>query len=137
MKRTVKPLAHSVLVISSVIALANCGNAKSEDDSQTGTTVPRQKNAALSYTTLPATTAPKTVAPAAKTPLTTTTVAKLTTTTVANSPNPTLPSTTTALAALTTTTVASAPTPTPPVTKPSAKLPLDPKRLPPTTIKKP
>ena len=91
MKRIVKPLAHSVLVISSVIALANCGNAKSEDDSQTGTTVPRQKNAALSYTTLPATTAPKTISFA--------------TTTVALSRKPTLPSPTTSLVPLTTTSI--------------------------------
>jgi hypothetical protein len=94
MKRTVKPLAHSVLVISSVIALANCGNAKSEDDSQTGTTVPRQKNAALSFTTLPATTAPKTI-----------TSNQFVTTTVANSPKPTLPSPTRSLVPLTTTTI--------------------------------
>ena len=105
MKRTVKPFAHSVLVISSVIALANCGNAKSEDDSQTGTTVPRQKNAALSFTTLPATTAPKTVAPAGKNSATNTTVVKLATTTVVLSPKPTLPSPTTSLVPLTTTTI--------------------------------
>ena len=112
MKRTIKPLAHSVLVISSFIALANCGNSKSEDDSQTGTTVPRQKNAALSFTTLPATTAPKTVT----TPLPaigggirpTTTIANATTTSVVKTvttPLPTLPSPTTSLVPLTTTTI--------------------------------
>ena len=59
MRTLLKPLFHSFLVLGSVIALSNCGNSKNEDDSQTGTTVPRQKNAALSFTTV--ITAPKVV----------------------------------------------------------------------------
>ena len=53
MNTPLKALFHSLLAIGSVVALSNCGNSKNEDDSQTGTTVPRQKNAALSVTTLP------------------------------------------------------------------------------------
>jgi hypothetical protein len=59
MRTLLKPLFHSFLVLGSVIALSNCGNSKNDDDSQTGTTVPRQKNAALSFTTV--ITAPKVV----------------------------------------------------------------------------
>jgi hypothetical protein len=61
MRTLLKPLFHSFLVLGSVIALSNCGNSKNEDDSQIGTTVPRQKNAALSTTTVMG--APKVVTP--------------------------------------------------------------------------
>jgi hypothetical protein len=61
MRTLLKPLFHSFLVLGSVIALSNCGNSKNEDDSQIGTTVPRQKNAALSTTTVMG--APKVVNP--------------------------------------------------------------------------
>ncbi len=64
METPIKALFHSLLVIGSVVALSNCGSSKNEDDSQTGTTVPRQKNAALSFTTLPATTLAKATNPA-------------------------------------------------------------------------
>ena len=74
MKTALKALIHSILVIGSVVALSNCGNSKNEDDSQTGTTVPRKKNAALSVTTLPK------IAPKPAVILTTTSVARTVTT---------------------------------------------------------
>ena len=75
----------SVVVIG-IFGVAACGGGSSDKDNSTVTTV-RQKNAALSFTTLPATTAPKTVT----TPLPaigggirpTTTVANATTTSIA------------------------------------------------------
>lgn len=83
MKNALKALFHSILVIGSVVVLSNCANSKNEDDSQTGTTVPRQKNAALSFTTLPAKTPTKATNPAV---ISTTSIAKTVTT-----PLPSLP----------------------------------------------
>ena len=86
MRTLLKPLFHSFLVLGSVIALSNCGNSKNEDDSQIGTTVPRQKNAALPTTTVMG--APKVVTPIIATttivvrPFTTTLVPSSATTTI-------------------------------------------------------
>jgi len=79
----------SVVVIG-IFGVAACGGGSSDKDNSTVTTV-RQKNAALLFPNLPATTAPKTIT----TPLPaigggirpTTTVANATTTSVVKTPN--------------------------------------------------
>jgi hypothetical protein len=55
-----KAKAITAIVVSGIFGLAACGGGSSDKDDSTVTTV-RQKNAALSFTTLPATTMPKTV----------------------------------------------------------------------------
>ena len=55
-----KAKAITAVVVIGIFGLAACGGGSSDKDDSTVTTV-RQKNAALSFTTLPATTAPKTV----------------------------------------------------------------------------
>ena len=88
MNTPTKALFHSILVIGSVVALSNCGSSKNEDDSQTGTTVPRQKNAALSFTTLPA------KMPPGMPPKATNPAVNLPTTTLAKATNPAVTPTT-------------------------------------------
>ena len=53
-----KAKAISAVIVTGIFGLAACGGGSSDKDDSTVTTV-RQKNAALSFTTLPATTAPK------------------------------------------------------------------------------
>jgi len=55
-----KAKAITAIVVSGIFGLAACGGGSSDKDDSTVTTV-RQKNAALSPSTLPATTIPKTV----------------------------------------------------------------------------
>jgi len=55
-----KVKAISAVIVTGIFGLAACGGGSSDKDDSTVTTV-RQKNAALSFTTLPATTVPKTV----------------------------------------------------------------------------
>ena len=55
-----KAKAISAIIVTGIFGLAACGGGSSDNDDSTVTTV-RQKNAALSFTTLPATTVPKTV----------------------------------------------------------------------------
>jgi hypothetical protein len=55
-----KAKAISAVIVTGIFGLAACGGGSGDKDDSTVTTV-RQKNAALSVTTLPATTAPKTV----------------------------------------------------------------------------
>jgi hypothetical protein len=55
-----KAKAISAVIVTGIFGLAACGGGSSDKDDSTVTTV-RQKNAALSFTTLPATTMPKTV----------------------------------------------------------------------------
>ena len=92
-----KAKAISAIIVTGIFGLAACGGGSSDKNDSTVTTV-RQKNAALSFTTLPATTAPKTVT----TPLPaigggirpTTTLANATTTTqvkTVTTPVPSLP----------------------------------------------
>jgi hypothetical protein len=50
--------ALTALTVTAIFGLAACGGGSSDKNDSTVTTV-RQKNAALSYTTLPATTAPR------------------------------------------------------------------------------
>ena len=50
----------SAVIVTGIFGLAACGGGSSDKDDSTVTTV-RQKNAALSFTTLPATTLAKTV----------------------------------------------------------------------------
>jgi len=56
----VKAKAITAVIVTGIFGLAACGGGSSDKNDSTVTTV-RQKNAALSFTTLPATTAPKTV----------------------------------------------------------------------------
>ena len=56
----VKAKAITAVIVTGIFGLAACGGGSGDKDDSTVTTV-RQKNAALSFTTLPATTAPKTV----------------------------------------------------------------------------
>jgi len=89
-----KAKAISAIIVTSIFGLAACGGGSSDKNDSTVTTV-RQKNAALSFTTLPATTVPKTVT----TPLPqigggirpTTTVALATTTSIVGGIGTTLP----------------------------------------------
>lgn len=55
-----KAKAISAVIVTGIFGLAACGGGSSDKDDSTVTTV-RQKNAALSFTTLPATTIAKTV----------------------------------------------------------------------------
>lgn len=55
-----KAKAITAIIVTGIFGLAACGGGSSDKDDSTVTTV-RQKNAALSFTTLPATTVPKTV----------------------------------------------------------------------------
>ena len=55
-----KVKAITAVIVTGVFGLAACGGGSSDKDDSTVTTV-RQKNAALSFTTLPATTIAKTV----------------------------------------------------------------------------
>lgn len=55
-----KAKAITAVIVTGIFGLAACGGGSSDKDDSTVTTV-RQKNAALSFTTLPATTVPKTV----------------------------------------------------------------------------
>ena len=55
-----KVKAITAVIVTGIFGLAACGGGSSDNDDSTVTTV-RQKNAALSFTTLPPTTAPKTV----------------------------------------------------------------------------
>jgi hypothetical protein len=55
-----KAKAITAVVVIGIFGLAACGGGSSDKDDSPVTTV-RQKNAALSFTTLPPTTAPKTV----------------------------------------------------------------------------
>jgi hypothetical protein len=90
----VKAKAISAVIVTGIFGLAACGGGSSDKDDSTVTTV-RQKNAALSFTTLPATTMPKTVT----TPLPniggatppTTTVAKAPTTSISKTVTTPLP----------------------------------------------
>jgi len=90
-----KAKAISAVIVTGIFGLAACGGGSSDKNDSTVTTV-RQKNAALSFTTLlPATTVPKTVT----TPLPqigggirpTTTVALATTTSIVGGIGTTLP----------------------------------------------
>ena len=55
-----KVKAITAVIVTGIFGLAACGGGSGDKDDSPVTTV-RQKNAALSFTTLPATTAPKTV----------------------------------------------------------------------------
>jgi hypothetical protein len=55
-----KAKAISAIIVTGIFGLAACGGGSSDKNDSTVTTA-RQKNAALSFTTLPATTVPKTV----------------------------------------------------------------------------
>jgi len=55
-----KAKAITAVIVTGIFGLAACGGGSGDKDDSTVTTV-RQKNAALSFTTLPATTVPKTV----------------------------------------------------------------------------
>lgn len=55
-----KAKAITAVIVTGIFGLAACGGGSGDKDDSPVTTV-RQKNAALSFTTLPATTAPKTV----------------------------------------------------------------------------
>ena len=55
-----KAKAISAIIVTGIFGLAACGGGSSDKNDSTVTTV-RQKNAALSFTTLPATTLAKTV----------------------------------------------------------------------------
>ncbi len=84
-----KAKAISAIIVTCIFGLAACGGGSSDKNDSTVTTV-RQKNAALSFTTLPATTAPK-VTIAASGP---TTVVRATTTSISRTvttPLPVLP----------------------------------------------
>ena len=86
-----KAKAISAVIVTGIFGLAACGGGSSDKDDSTVTTV-RQKNAALSFTTLPATTIAKTVTTpmpniGGATPPTTASVKV--TTTVANAPTTT------------------------------------------------
>jgi len=92
-----KVKAITAVIVTGIFGLSACGGGSGDKDDSPVTTV-RQKNAALSFTTLPATTAPKTVT----TPLPaigggirpTTTLANATTTTqvkTVTTPVPSLP----------------------------------------------
>ena len=81
-----KAKAISAVIVSGIFGLAACGGGSSDKDDSTVTTV-RQKNAALSFTTLPATTAPK-VTIAVSGP---TTVAKAPTTSISKTVTTPLP----------------------------------------------
>jgi len=93
----ISPRASALaLTVAALLAISACGG--SDDPTETEITTPKVKNAALSFTTLPATTAPKTIT----TPLPaigggirpTTTVANATTTSVVKTvttPMPSLP----------------------------------------------
>ncbi len=125
MNTSLKALFHSILVIGSVVALSNCGNSKNEDESQTGTTVPRQKNAALSFTTLPAKMPPgmppKATNPAVNLPTTTISIATnpadISTTSIAKTVTTPLPSPPSTLLPKWTTTTSISRTVTTPVPK--------------------
>ncbi len=78
-----KAKAISAVIVTGIFGLAACGGGSSDKDDSTVTTV-RQKNAALSFTTLPATTMPKTVT----TPMPNIGGAKPPTTTVVKAPIP-------------------------------------------------
>jgi hypothetical protein len=84
-----KVKAITAVIVTGIFGLAACGGGSSDKDDSTVTTV-RQKNAALSFTTLPATTIAKTVTTpmpnigGAKPP--TTTVVKAPTTTAVKAP---------------------------------------------------
>jgi len=54
-----KAKAITAVIVTGIFGLAACGGGSGDKDDSTVTTV-RQKNAALSFTTLPATTVPKT-----------------------------------------------------------------------------
>jgi hypothetical protein len=55
-----KAKAISAIIVTGIFGLAACGGGSSDKNDSTVTTV-RQKNAALTFATLPATTVPKTV----------------------------------------------------------------------------
>ena len=84
-----KAKAISAIIVTGIFGLAACGGGSSDKNDSTVTTV-RQKNAALSFTTLPATTVPKvTIAPSGPT-----TIARATTTSISRTvttPMPKLP----------------------------------------------
>ena len=92
-----KAKAISAVIVTGIFGLAACGGGSSDKDDSTVTTV-RQKNAALSFTTLllPSTTVPKTVTTPMPqigrgAPLPTTTVPPATTTPIVPGMGTTLP----------------------------------------------
>ena len=91
-----KVKAITAVIVTGIFGLSACGGGSGDKDDSPVTTV-RQKNAALSFTTLPATTAPKTTAdqkPLPGSKATTTTAAKTTATTqvkTVTTPLPKLP----------------------------------------------
>ena len=90
-----KAKAISAIIVTGIFGLAACGGGSSDKNDSTVTTV-RQKNAALTFATLPATTVPKTVTTpmpniGGGTPRSTTTVVLATTTSIVGGTGTTLP----------------------------------------------
>ncbi len=82
-----KAKAISAIIVTGIFGLAACGGGSSDKDDSTVTTV-RQKNAALSFTTLPATTVPKVTIAGSGSP---TTVVRATTTSISRTVTTPLP----------------------------------------------